>query len=754
MAYTINRRLADLITSTGVLETGKIPADYITNAHIADNTLTAAQLHTTFAVGSAHIPANLITIAHLAVTDGTANQVLKTDGSGALSFTTIEADKIQEGNSYVEVTDTGSNGTITMRTEGTDRWEVTSGGHILPLLDNTYDIGSASKKVRDIYVSDGSIKMGADTVLSINSDGDFEINDAAGAPKKLRVDEIEIGTGTDKIILKKGSDGKLESREKKNGVLQTARKQFQIGVHGTGEVIEGSNLYFTNARARSAISATGSLSYNSSTGVMSFTMPAQNTSNITEGSNLYYTDARVDTRLVTRGSSNWNTAYGWGNHASVGYVTSSGNTIIGTDTDLSFAGANVLASIALTDGVITAYTNRTLTLANLGYTGATDANNYSHPANHAISVITGLQAALNAKVDDSQVLTNVPSGALFTDTDTNTTYSVGDGGLTQKNFTTALNSKLAGIAAGANNYTLPSGYATETYVGTQISALVDSSPAALNTLNELAAALGDDPNFATTVSNTIGTKWTQNNTKLSQWDTAYGWGNHASAGYVTTDTNTTYSVGNGGLTQINFTSALNSKLSGIAASANNYVLPFTNNSTNWNTAYGWGNHASAGYTNDQTAAEILTAIKTVDGSGSGLDADLLDGQQGTYYANEDARKSVPSSGNYQITNSTSPQTLGTGYLRHDFLNSAGPPGSSYRSVLSLSSYTGGSQWTQLSFNYNQGINTPIYFRQNQYNGSTWSSWHQLWDSVNDGSGSGLDADLLDGQHGSYYYSFG
>lgn len=39
----------------------------------------------------------------------------------------------------------------------------------------------------------------------------------------------------------------------------------------------------------------------------------------------------------------------------------------------------------------------------------------------------------------------------------------------------------------------------------------------------------------------------------------------------------------------------------------------------------------AGATADQTASEILTAIKTVDGSGSGLDADLLDGQDGSYY---------------------------------------------------------------------------------------------------------------------------
>lgn len=40
----------------------------------------------------------------------------------------------------------------------------------------------------------------------------------------------------------------------------------------------------------------------------------------------------------------------------------------------------------------------------------------------------------------------------------------------------------------------------------------------------------------------------------------------------------------------------------------------------------------AGATGDQTAAEILTAIKTVDGAGSGLDADLLDGQSSAYYA--------------------------------------------------------------------------------------------------------------------------
>lgn len=45
-----------------------------------------------------------------------------------------------------------------------------------------------------------------------------------------------------------------------------------------------------------------------------------------------------------------------------------------------------------------------------------------------------------------------------------------------------------------------------TYVGNAVSALVDSAPETLNTLNELAAALGDDANFATTVTNSLATK--------------------------------------------------------------------------------------------------------------------------------------------------------------------------------------------------------------------------------------------------------
>ena len=51
-----------------------------------------------------------------------------------------------------------------------------------------------------------------------------------------------------------------------------------------------------------------------------------------------------------------------------------------------------------------------------------------------------------------------------------------------------------------------SGYAKETYVDQKVADLVGSSPDTLNTLNELASALGNDPNFATTITNQLAQK--------------------------------------------------------------------------------------------------------------------------------------------------------------------------------------------------------------------------------------------------------
>jgi len=77
-----------------------------------------------------------------------------------------------------------------------------------------------------------------------------------------------------------------------------------------------------------------------------------------------------------------------------------------------------------------------------------------------------------------------------------------------------LTSNTLGSALAAGGFTVSglatpsatSDAATKGYVDTQVANLVDSAPGTLDTLNELAAALGDDPNYATTITNALAAK--------------------------------------------------------------------------------------------------------------------------------------------------------------------------------------------------------------------------------------------------------
>jgi len=103
----------------------------------------------------------------------------------------------------------------------------------------------------------------------------------------------------------------------------------------------------------------------------------------------------------------------------------------------------------------------------------------------AIQKITGDVIATSAVTADSLADTTITAAKLHTTLD-----------LTGKTVTVAT------ASAGDNDTTV----ASTAFVSTAVSNLVDSSPSALNTLNELAAALGDDENFSTTVTNSIATK--------------------------------------------------------------------------------------------------------------------------------------------------------------------------------------------------------------------------------------------------------
>jgi hypothetical protein len=132
------------------------------------------------------------------------------------------------------------------------------------------------------------------------------------------------------------------------------------------------------------------------------------------------------------------------------------NGIIGTDTDLDTSGAEVVDQINVTDGVIQSMSKRTLTLANLGYTGATDANNYSHPtyAGDDISVDTGALSGATVISDLDFNITTDTSGHV---TDANAAIATRTLTLADLGYTGATN---ANYITNNNQLTNGAGYTT------------------------------------------------------------------------------------------------------------------------------------------------------------------------------------------------------------------------------------------------------------------------------------------------------
>lgn len=152
---------------------------------------------------------------------------------------------------------------------------------------------------------------------------------------------------------------------------------------------------------------------------------------------------------------------------------------------------------------------------------------WATPTNTTYSAMTGATSSAAGKSglvpapaagDNTKFLRG--DGTWVVPTNTNTTYTIATGDSNGQikvtpSSGTAYNVSVKGLgsaaytastaydAAGSANTALTNAKA---YTDTKVAALVDSAPETLDTLNELAAALGDDPNFATTIATSIGTK--------------------------------------------------------------------------------------------------------------------------------------------------------------------------------------------------------------------------------------------------------
>jgi len=294
-----------------------------------------------------------------------------------------------------------------------------------------------------------------------------------------------------------------------------------IANHDTGDLTEGSNLYYTNARADARIAAA-------------------DTDDLSEGStNLYYTDARAnsafDTRLATKdsdnlseGSSNLYFTAARANAviagASVGDLSdvditgvAGGNTIVWDAGNSSFKLADHFDSTDFNTAIAALDTDDLSEGSNLYFTTARARSSISASGSLAYNATTGVMSFTERT---NSAVEGLARGAISATGDLTYNSVTGAFGVTtfkNADFDTRLATKdTDNLAEGSGNlyytdarvasYLGTNSYATETYVDAAVTAVIDAAPAALDTLNELAASLNDDANFAGTMTTNLATK--------------------------------------------------------------------------------------------------------------------------------------------------------------------------------------------------------------------------------------------------------
>jgi len=349
-----------------------------------------------------------------------------------------------------------------------------------------------------------------------------------------------------------------------------------IGATGTGGSVALTDL---SVGADDSASGGGGLAYNDTSGVFTYTPPDLSSFLTSETS---HADVVVDGDFGSQGimlrgassgnysiladnSSNWNTAYSWGDHSTEGYLTSeTSHADVLVDGD--FATSGIMATNG--SGTYSIVTNNSSNWNTAYGWGDHSTEGYlTSETSHADVLVDGDFGSQGI------MLRGVSSGnySILTDNSANwnTAYGWGD-------------------------------HSTEGYLTSETShadVLVD----------------GDFSSSGIMATNGSGTYSIVTNNS-SNWNTAYGWGDHSVEGYLTSETSHADVLVDG-----DFSSA------GIMATNGSGTYSIvTNNSANWNTAYGWGDHSVEGYLTSETShADVLvdgdfasSGIMATNGSGT------------------------------------------------------------------------------------------------------------------------------------------
>ena len=282
---------------------------------------------------------------------------------------------------------------------------------------------------------------------------------------------------------------------------------------------------------------TAALTYNSGNGEFTFTPPdlstyATQTYVTTRGYLTSYTEtdpvfsASAASNITTAKISNWDTSYSWGNHASVGYLTMESDTLqtVVSRGNTSTSPAYFTAKLQYSNAFVAADITTSLATTYDGFflKNTTDGNAYySH--NTAWKKLLNEDSILDnlSDVDLSVAPTNGQvlkwNGSKWAAA--NDLTGGGGGGLALTDL-----SVQSSTASGGGSLVYNDGSGVFTYTPPDLSSYITS--------------LGDairDADFTTNglMKRSGAGTYTSITDNSSNWDTAFGWGNHASQGYLT-----------------------------------------------------------------------------------------------------------------------------------------------------------------------------------------------------------------------------
>jgi hypothetical protein len=298
-----------------------------------------------------------------------------------------------------------------------------------------------------------------------------------------------------------------------------------------------------------------------------------------------------------------------------GIATSANNFSLGNATDSTLGGVIVGTGLSVSDGTVsvsqTTANDFTTALKNKldGVEASADVTDTTNVTSAGALMDTEVTDLAGIKAVTISTLQVKPSEGAFANGDktkldgiaagAEVNPSVGDGGLTQKNFTTTLKTKLDGIAASANNFSFGNGIdggeaigvssgGTQDFIGGTNVTLTQAVGGAITIASaNTEYSVGDGGLSQNNFTNADHSKLNgiESSATADQSDAeiraaveaatdsnVFTDADHTKLNGIATGAEVNPSVGDGGLTQKNFTTTLKSKLDGIAASANNFSI--------------------------------------------------------------------------------------------------------------------------------------------------------------------------------------